>query len=158
MGNPPLWPLFEESDSDDVLVVQINPVERAGVPRTAREILNRVNEITFNSSLLREFRAIDFVRRLREDGRLDGTGYREVLVHIVDELDALQLDASSKLLSEMSFLNMLHEQGRGAADRWLEKHFHAIGKRSSTDLRRLFQGEEDGLDGSQIGVDPRPKM
>lgn len=158
MGNPPLWPLFEESDSDDVLVVQINPVERAGVPRTAREILNRVNEITFNSSLLREFRAIDFVRRLREDGRLDGTGYREVFVHIIAELHDLHLDASSKLLSEMSFLNMLHEQGRGAADRWLEKHFHAIGKRSSTDLRRLFQGEDDGLDGSQIGVDPRPKM
>jgi NTE family protein len=158
MGNPPLWPLLEERDSDDVLVVQINPVERGDVPRSAREILNTVNEITSNSSLLREFRAIDFVRRLREDGRLDGAGYREVFVHIIAELHTLELGASSKLLSELKFLTMLHEQGRAAADRWLDKCFHDVGHRSSANLRRLFQGEEDSLDGSQIVAKPRPKM
>jgi NTE family protein len=156
MGNPPLWPLFEESPSEDLLVVQINPVERKGTPRTAREILNRVNEITFNSSLLREFRAIDFVHRLKEDGRLDGTGYRNVNVHMITELQSLDLDASSKMLSEMAFLEMLFVKGRAAGDAWLAAHFDALGKRSSVNLRKLFQGEEDGLDGSKIEVDVQP--
>jgi NTE family protein len=155
MGNPPLWPLFEDSDSQDVLVIQINPVERAGTPRTAREILNRVNEITFNSSLLREFRAIDFVHRLIEDGRLEDTSYRRVFVHMIADFHTLELDASSKLLSEMAFLRMLFEKGRAAGDAWLASHFDAIGKRSSANLRKLFQGEEDGLDGSQI-ASPKP--
>ncbi len=153
MGNPPLWPLFEESDSSDLLVVQINPVERPGSPRTARDILNRVNEITFNASLLREFRAIDFVDRLLQDGRLEGTGYRKVLVHMIADLQALELDASSKMLSEIAFLEMLFAKGRASADAWLAAHFDALGNHSSVDLRRLFQGEEDGLDGSRIKGD-----
>src|SRR3546814_6547295 len=71
MGNPALFPFFNASESDDVIVVQINPIFRRGAPKSAREILNRVNEITFNSSLLREFRAIDFVSRLIDEGKLD---------------------------------------------------------------------------------------
>ncbi|MFZ4120297.1 MAG: patatin-like phospholipase family protein [Caulobacterales bacterium] len=150
MGNPPLWPLFEESDSLDLLVVQINPVERPGTPRTAREILSRVNEITFNASLLREFRAIDFVRRLKDGGRLEGTQYRDVLVHMIDSSQLMELGASSKLNSEMAFLEMLFQEGRASASAWLDEHFDSLGHRSSANLRRLFAGEEDGMDGSAL--------
>ena len=80
MGNPVLFPFFRGCTSSDVVIVQINPITRTGAPRSAREILNRVNEITFNASLLREFRAIDFVSRLLEDGKLDASEYKHVLV------------------------------------------------------------------------------
>jgi NTE family protein len=151
MGNPPLWPLFDHSTSDDVVVVQINPIRRPGVPRQAREILNRLNEITFNASLLRELRAIDFVTRLMDEGRLEGTGYRRVLVHIVeDEMTLSALGASSKLNTEHDFLEMLFTKGRQAADHWITSHFEDIGERSTVSIRDLFQGEMDALDGDRI--------
>lgn len=151
MGNPPLWPLFDCADSDDVVLVQINPLTVDKVPRTAREIADRLNEITFNASLLRELRAIDFVARLIEDGRLENTGYRHVLMHWVGDEDLFrQLGASSKMNAEKAFLDMLFEAGRAAADRWIHAHYEDLGARSSVDIRKIFQGERDGLDGSRI--------
>jgi NTE family protein len=151
MGNPPLWPLFEHSSSDDVMLVQINPVRRMGVPRSARDILNRVNEITFNASLLRELRTIDFVTRLLDEGRLEGTGYRRVLVHMVeDEMSLSALGASSKLNTEHEFLDMLFTKGRNAAERWIATHFDDVGRKSTLDIRNLFQGDDDALDGARI--------
>jgi NTE family protein len=151
MGNPPLWPLFDHCDSDDVVIVEINPIQRPGVPRRAREILDRLNEINFNASLMRELRAIDFVTRLIDDGRLDGTGYRRVLVHaIADEAALSALGASSKLNAEPAFLTMLFEKGRLAADRWLSAKLADVGNRSTLDLRAMFGADEDPLDGSRI--------
>ncbi|NOT42212.1 MAG: patatin-like phospholipase family protein [Alphaproteobacteria bacterium] len=151
MGNPPLWPLFEHSSSDDVMLVQINPIRRMGVPRTARDILNRVNEITFNASLLRELRTIDFVTNLMEEGRLEGTGYRRVLVHMVeDELSLSALGASSKMNTEHEFLDMLFAKGRAAAERWISTNADDLGKKSTLDIRNLFQGDDDALDGARI--------
>lgn len=151
MGNPPLWPLFDHSSSDDVVIVQINPFRRAGVPRTAREIQNRLNEITFNASLLRELRTIDFVTRLIDEGRMEGTGYRDVHVHMIgDELTLGSLGASSKLNAEFAFFHMLFDKGRQAADSWLRLHWDCLGKKSSLDLQAVFQGEEDPLDGARI--------
>ncbi|MEM6676410.1 MAG: patatin-like phospholipase family protein [Pseudomonadota bacterium] len=140
MGNPVLFPFIDESPTDDIVIVQINPVLREGVPKTAREILNRVNEITFNSSLLRELRAIDFVRRLKETDHLP-EGYREMRVHIIEARKRMRpLGASSKLNSEWAFLRHLFEIGREAADRWLQKNFDEIGHRSTLDVRQMFQG------------------
>jgi NTE family protein len=151
MGNPPLWPLFDHCDSDDVVIVEINPIHAKGAPTTARGILNRLNEITFNASLMRELRAIDFVSRLIADGRMDGTGYRRVLVHaIADEATLGALGASSKLNAEPRFLSFLFEKGRGAADRWLNASLKDVGVRSSLDLRALFDGDDDPLDGARI--------
>jgi NTE family protein len=156
MGNPPLWPLFEHAQADDVMIVQINPIRRPGVPRTARDILNRLNEITFNASLLRELRTIDFVTRLMDEGRLEGTGYRRVLVHMVeDELSLSALGASSKLNTEHEFLDMLFAKGRQATEHWLTAHFDALGERSTVNIRDLFQGDEDALDGQRITRDAR---
>jgi len=141
MGNPVLFPFFNACESRDVVVVQINPIERFGTPRSARDILNRVNEITFNASLLREFRAIDFVARLVEEGKLDPDDYKQVLVHLIHGGTALEpLGASSKLNAEWAFIEHLHAAGRQAAEDWLEAGVAELGVRSTVDLRRMFQG------------------
>ncbi len=151
MGNPPLWPLFDACESDDVVIVQINPIKRPGKPHNARDILNRLNEITFNASLLRELRAVDFVTRLIDEGRMDGTGYRRVLVHIIeDEATLSALGASSKVNAEHSFIDMLFHKGRASAEAWLALHKVDLGARSTIDIRKLFMGEEDALDGYRI--------
>lgn len=150
-GNPPLWPLFENCASDDVVLVQINPVRRPGAPKTARDIINRVNEITFNAPLLRDLRSVDFVARLIEAGRLEGTGYRRMLMHaIADEKALSELGASSKLNVEPAFIEMLFSRGREAAESWLQSSVRHLGNRSTINIRKLFQGEDDALDGGQL--------
>jgi NTE family protein len=137
-GNPVLWPFFYAGGSADIVLVQINPIERAETPKSAREILNRVNEITFNAALLREFRAIDFVGRLVEEGRLDGTRYRKMRIHRVDGAGAmadLDLNASSKLNTSWAFLTTLKECGRTAASSWIAETHDRLGKHSTIDLR-----------------------
>jgi len=154
MGNPPLWPLFDRSNSDDVIIVQINPFHRAGVPRSARDIANRLNEITFNASLLRELRAVDFVSRLLCDGRLEGTGYRNVRVHMIEDEQFLEgLGASSKLNVEQAFIELLFEKGRAAADRWIDANWSRVGKEFTLDLDKIFRCEDDALDGDRIRRD-----
>lgn len=150
-GNPALWPLFEQCETDDVVLVQINPIKRPGTPRTARDIIDRINEITFNSPLLHELRAVDFVSRLIEDKRLEGTGYRHVLMHIIgDEAELSQLGGASKYDVEPDVINGLFGHGRNAADAWLNAHVGDLGVRATADVRKLFQGDEDSLDGSQL--------
>lgn len=139
MGNPVLFPFFRRCRADDVVVVQINPIVREGTPKSAREILNRVNEITFNSSLLREYRAIDFVDRLLEEGRIDKAKYKHVLVHRISADEELtSLGASSKLNAEWPFLSHLCDVGRAATATWLDLNFEHLGKRSTLNLRELF--------------------
>ena len=139
--NPVLFPFYDHSTSDDVVIIQINPVERKGTPRTAREILDRVNEITFNSSLLKELRAIDFVRRLLDEGKLDPADYRRLHVHTIEAQDQIMsLGASSKLNAEWAFLRHLFEIGREAAGVWIETCYEHLGKRSTVDTRAMFQG------------------
>ena len=141
MGNPVLFPFFDSCASNDVVLVQINPIERNATPRTAREILNRVNEITFNSSLLKELRAIEFVARLIDEGKLDPSDYKEVLLHRIDSgEEMLALSASSKHNAEWAFLVHLRDIGRAAASRWLDESLDRIGNESSVSIRTLFEG------------------
>jgi NTE family protein len=154
MGNPPLWPLFDHANSHDVVLVQINPFYRKGAPTKARDIFSRLNEITFNASLLRELRSIDFITSLLEAGRLEGTGYRPVYLHMIGDEAALSaLGASSKLNAEEAFLQVLFERGRAAADQWLATCFAGVGERSTLDLDVVFAGEDDPLDGKRIHRD-----
>ncbi len=138
MGNPALFPFYKDTNSSDVLdilVVQINPVERKNVPRTSREITDRVNEITFNASLLREFRAIEFVTRLIEEGKLSNADYAKINIHRISALDELaDLTASSKLNAEWDFFVYLKDHGRHAAKLWLDTNFSDIGQRTTIDL------------------------
>lgn len=135
MGNPPIYPLFYNTRTPDVVLVQINPIERRRVPKSAREISNRLNEITFNSTLMRELRAIDFVSRLIEDGKLPADEYMKVHMHRISATELKPLQASSKLNAEWRFLTDLRDLGRETAEAWLERHFDAIGSHSTIDLR-----------------------
>ncbi|MFN7166434.1 MAG: patatin-like phospholipase family protein [Pannonibacter sp.] len=138
MGNPPLYPLFYETGTQDTVLIQINPIERAETPRTAREILNRLNEITFNSTLLREMRSIDFVSRLIQEGKLSAEKYMDVRLHRIDGEALKPLQASSKVNAEWAFLKELHRIGRETAASWVERNFDHIGNRSTVDLRAEF--------------------
>lgn len=139
MGNPPLFPLFYEAAGDDILLVQINPLERRELPTNARAIQDRLNEITFNASLLRELRAIDFVNRLLDDGKLSTGDYKRVLMHRIDGgLPLAQLTSSSRLNSEWNFLLSLRDLGRTAAKRWLKRNYEAIGVQGTLDLKEAI--------------------
>jgi NTE family protein len=148
LANPAIFPFFGATESEDVLVVQINPIERRTTPTSSREIMNRLNEITFNSSLLSEFRAIEFVGRLIDQGRLPrGTGpgqYRRINVHRVAlDGNARHLTADSKLNNDFDFFEMLYNDGRRTARRFLDAHFDDIGRRSTVDLRAEVPAERE---------------
>jgi NTE family protein len=139
MGNPALFPFFEDKGSDDILLVQINPIRREEVPRTGVEIVERVSEITFNASLLRELRAIDFVNRLLAENRLDPKKYRPNRMHRIDAMLALKdHDASTKQNTSWSFFQELRDAGREAAARFLHRHYADIGVKATYDLRGEF--------------------
>src|SRR5690606_3550806 len=108
---------------------------RNGAPRSARDIQNRIDEITFNAGLLREFRAIAFVNQLFESGRLEGGEYRNIRMHRIDGDEALKdLSASSKVNAEWAFLEYLRDLGRSVADDWLTEHYADIGRRATLDI------------------------
>ena len=141
MGNPVLLPFMETSASDDIVIVQINPVVRPGEPRAARDILNRVNEITFNSSLLKELRMISLIDDLVDSGRGQDLRTRRMNVHIVEDcVEMGKLSASSKLNTDWDFLCYLRDVGRTAAQHWIAQNFELIGVRSTVDLEAMFSG------------------
>ena len=138
-GNPALFPLFNSGLPDDVVIVNINPLERDEVPRTPQQIQNRVNEISFNSSLLRELRAIAFVGRLLEEGTLERGSMSRVLVHMIADDDLMtDLTASTKLLPAPKLLKRLHDAGYAAGDRFLATHMDDLGQRGTVDMQEMF--------------------
>ena len=139
MGNPAIFPLIYGTQSQDVVIVQINPLGCDRVPTTAAEIMNRVNEISFNSSLMREMRAISFVTDLIDEQKLDSNSYKRINVHWIEaEKQMRGLGVSSKLNARMDFLLHLKAIGRKAADDWLAGHFDHIGHRSTIDIKEKF--------------------
>ncbi len=139
MGNPALFPFFEDKGSDDILLIQVNPIRREQVPRSGLDIMERVNEITFNASLLRELRAIDFVNRLLAENRLDPKKYRPNRMHRIDAMLALRNhDASTKQDTSWSFFQELRDAGREAAGNFLHRHYADVGVKATLDLRGEF--------------------
>ena len=139
MGNPALFPLVDECDARDLVLVQINPFYRPELPRTAREIINRMNEITFNASLVKELRSIMLLKQLIDAEGLEQERYRDMRLHRIhaDE-DLLDLQASSKLNAEWPYLCHLRDLGRARASRWLETHWKDLGERSSVNFDWLL--------------------
>jgi len=142
MGNPVLYPLFYYTKSRDVVILHINPIERPGPPKSSADISNRLNEITFNSSLIKEMRAVYFVQKLLDDGWIKDE-FRDklkyVLIHSVRADNALSdLSASSKMSSDWKFLTMLRDRGRALAGEWLEHNYDHLGVRSTVDLKKEF--------------------
>lgn len=142
VGNPALFPLFYKTDSRDVVIVHINPLDRPQTPETAPDILNRLNEISFNTSLLKEMRAIAFVKKLVEHDMLKDeykTQFKDVLVHSVRaDQDLGEFSVASKLDSNWKFLKKLRDLGRERMRLWLDEHFDAIGRRDTVDLHEEF--------------------
>lgn len=143
-GNPAIFPLFykEASKTNDVIIIHINPIKRSKLPTQAGEIMNRINEITFNSSLLKEFRAIAFVNKLIDEEWVKDEykhKLKKIFVHSVRADEALQgFDVATKMDTEWEFLKYLRDMGRLEADRWLKYNYDAINKRSSVDLQTSF--------------------
>ena len=138
-GNPALYPLVDDQGCRDLVVVQINPMIRKKLPESAREILNRLNEITFNSSLIKELRAIQLLQQLIDAEGLEMESYRAMRLHLIHcEKEVQDLSASSKMNAEWQFLSLLFEKGREWAGHWLDHHFDAIGEHSTFDLNELF--------------------
>ncbi|CAN5138021.1 patatin-like phospholipase family protein [soil metagenome] len=139
IGNPAIYPLIYDCVSRDVMIVHINPIIRRGVPKTPSEIMNRINEISFNSSLMREMRAIAFVTDLIDSGQVKGGKLKRMLIHSIRD-DALMAEhtVASKFDSDWTFLCRLRDAGRCATQAWLGQHFDKLGVESSVDLRSEF--------------------
>ncbi len=138
-GNPALFPLFEPELPSDIVIVNINPLEREETPRNARDILNRINEISFNSSLLRELRAVHFVQRLIGEGRIPEGAMKTVRVHMIADDDLMtSLSVASKLVPTPATLTALFDAGQAAAERFLKEHLANIGSSSSIDLPAMY--------------------
>jgi NTE family protein len=139
-GNPTMTPLIRESDALDTILVQINPVERPGTPSTARDILNRLNEISFNAVLLKELRMMAMLRQRAEPGSGDGARWAGMRIHRITSDKMAELGYSSKLNAEWDFLTMLHSEGRSSAEAFHRAHKDRIGKDSTMDLDELTEG------------------
>ncbi|WAC22946.1 patatin-like phospholipase family protein [Blastomonas sp. SL216] len=139
MGNPAIFPLIYGSQTNDVVIVHINPLNRSEIPKTAKDILNRINEISFNSSLMREMRAIAFVTHLIDDGQLNDDKHRRMLIHSIQDEEFMEsLGVTSKLNPDWSFMKKLRDVGRQSATQWLDSHFDDVGTRSSADIKASF--------------------
>jgi NTE family protein len=140
MGNPALFPFFSETAVEDVVLVQINPLERDTTPESSTEIMERINEITFNGPLLHELRAIEFVQRLITQGTLRGTRYKSIRMHRIEAQQQLNgFGAASKLQFDWSFFQTLFKLGRSAALHFLAEHYEDIGVKGTLDLARAIK-------------------
>ena len=137
-GNPTITPLVRESDAHDTILIQINPRERRDTPRTASEILNRLNEISFNSPLMKELRMIALLRQVADPGSGEGARWAGMRTHRIMTDKLAEFGASSKLNAEFAFLALLKEEGRRSAEAFLAAHGEDVGKRSTTDLDALL--------------------
>jgi NTE family protein len=139
-GNPTITPLVRECRSQDTILIQINPIERHGTPRSARDILDRLNEVSFNTVLLKELRMIALLRRVAHPTDGEGARWAGMRIHRIASEAMLDLGYSSKLNAEWAFLTMLRDEGRKAADAFLQAHLDEVGKVSSLDLDELLEG------------------
>ena len=137
-GNPTITPLVRESDAHDTILVQINPTERLEEPRTAAEILNRLNEISFNSPLMKELRMIALLRQAADPGSGEGARWAKMRTHRIKSDMLAKFGASSKLNAEWEFVSMLRAEGRQAAATFLDEHGADIGRQSTADLDVLL--------------------
>jgi NTE family protein len=139
-GNPTITPLVRECRSQDTILIQINPVERPQLPRSAREILNRLNEVSFNAVLLKELRMIALLRQVAQPDNSENAKWADMRIHRISSDLMVELGYSSKLNAEWEFLCMLRDEGRRAGDAFLTTHHDDLGRRSTFDLDQLLKG------------------
>ncbi len=145
-GNPALHPLIYRCHAGDMVLVQINPLARSAAPTDAGGIIDRINELTFNASLMSQMRSVDFVNRMLDRGNLDANRYRKVLLHRIDGGEALEAyPASSKVSADGATVNQLRDLGRACGQKWLKKRFDDVGRKTTIDIER------DYLDDMRMG-------
>jgi NTE family protein len=138
-GNPTIAPLVKECGADDIVLVQVNPVERIGTPRSAREIANRINEVSFNATLLKELKMIALLRQVANPGNCEGALWAKMRVHRIASAAMAELGYSSKLNAEWDFLCHLRDEGRRSAEEFLQADARHLGQESSLDLDALLE-------------------
>jgi NTE family protein len=139
MGNPALFPLVEECGGQDIVIVQINPICRDEIPKSAGDIMNRLNEISFNASLIKEVRTIALMKELVEANDFKENKFKEVYFHRINADEELKnLSVSSKLNAEWEFLKHLHDVGYRTAEVWLNDNYEALGNQSSLDIQSVY--------------------
>ena len=139
LGNPALWPLYHERMAADIVLVQLNPLLRPELPTSTSDIMNRLNEISFNASLMSEMRAIDFVQRMLEAGRLEQPRYRRLFLHAIEDEERMRaFKLSTKFNGDWDFLQTLRDYGREAADRFIRESLDKVGRESTLDIQRYL--------------------
>jgi NTE family protein len=137
-GNPTITPLIQECSSSDTILVQVNPIERPGTPRSARDIINRVNEVSFNATLLKELRMMAVLRQVADPGNSEGARWAKMRIHRISSATMTELGYSSKLNAEWDFFVMLRNEGRRSAEAFLAAHGGDLGARSTLDLDAML--------------------
>jgi NTE family protein len=138
-GNPALFPLYAPDLPDDMIIVQVNPLRHDDLPETPAEIQERMTEIGFNAPLLRDLRAIAFVKRLIAEGRMPRGAMKDLRVHMIaDDATMTVLPGGSKQRPSPYLLWRLKSAGRRAADRWLAQNRGALGRAETLDLPALY--------------------
>jgi NTE family protein len=147
MGNPALFPLVDLTGSQDIVIVQINPVYREEIPRTAPEIFNRVNEITFNASLIKEIRSIAILKEFIKTANLEDQKFRDAFFHLIANDEELNpLHVSSKFNTEWAFFMHLHDIGYRTTSNWLDQNYDDLGKQSTLDYESVYlKWKDDNL-------------
>ena len=138
-GNPSIMPLVLECTSSDTIMVPINPTERPGTPRSAREILDRINEVAFNAVTLKELKMIALLRQVADPGTSEGALWGKMRIHAVRNPVMVNLGYSSKLNAEWAFLEMLRDEGRSSAEEFLRTSSKNLGRKSSVNLDALLE-------------------
>lgn len=139
LGNPALWPLYHERMAADIVLVQLNPLLRPELPTTTSDIMNRLNEISFNASLMSEMRAIDFVQRMLDSGRLEQPRYRRIFLHAIEDEERMRaFKLSTKFNGDWDFLTTLRDYGRDAADLFIRDSLNKVGRESTLDIQRYL--------------------
>jgi NTE family protein len=139
-GNPTITPLVRECNASDTILIQINPIHRPGIPKSARDILNRLNEISFNSPLVKELRMIALLRRVSSPRKAESALWARMRIHRIASDWMVGLSSSSKLIAEWGFLQRLRDEGRRCAERFIAAHGRDLGRRSSLDLDAFLEG------------------
>lgn len=139
-GNPTLSTLIRETKARDTILIPINPIERVPTPRSASEILNRLNEVSFNAVVLKELKMMALLRKVADPGDGEGALWANMRIHMVRNDIMTELGASSKLNAEWAFFEYLHAEGRKSAEAFLETHAKDLGHRSTLDLDSLLEG------------------
>lgn len=138
-GNPTITPLVRECAASDTVLVQVNPIERPGTPRSARDIIDRLNEVSFNAALLKELRMMGMLRQVANPGNCEGKLWASMRIHRIASAAMTDLGYSSKLNAEWDFLCFLRAEGRRSAEAFLDRHSEDLGKRSTLDLDALLE-------------------